>query len=408
MSASKSKTKEATAQTQTSSGTATTTPNTPDWLAQPWQQYAAGVSGLQNSGQPLIAGAQPLQQQAFDAATRLGANGPVSFGGGVTAGSPAKNDPNNPQVNGGPGDGYAPSATGMGTSPTSNFDLASALGLNAATSGANLATSQGYDPSLASASSASSRGFDAAELQKRLSPYLSEVRDTALADFDVGAGRQQAAARLQGSKNGGLYNSNNAIRDAIMSADLTRGRGTLSAGISDQGFGRASDILTSDNNREAQTNIANAQMATQVALANAAAQNGAFQFGAGAANTNSMFNAGQQDSDLARQLQAASLLGSIGSAQGNYQLGQSADTRANIGLQADLGGQQRDIANAQSPAATQALIAQLLGGIPMDAFVGQTENRNQTGSGTGSGTSSSSGYGFDLASLWGASNSGGR
>lgn len=421
MSASKSKTKETSNQTQTSSGTATTTPNTPDWLAQPWQQYGADVGALQQSGQPLIAGAQPLQTQAWDAASRLGGSGPVSFGGGMAAGSPAKFDPTNPQINGGGGDGY----TAPGAQPANNFDLASMLGMNAATSGANTATAQGYAPSSYTAagydprgyqaSQASASGFTQAGLQERLSPYLQEVVDTSLADYDVSAGRSRSLISAQSAANGGLRNSNNAIRLGLAEDGLARGRATTSASLRDQGFRTAADILGRDNDRSLQASLANAAAENaarqfsagawnQAGMFGADAQNTAGQFGAnasnqagqfnaGAANTNSMFNAGQQDTDLARQLQAAGLLGNLGTAQG-------ADTRANIGLQADLGGQQRDIANSQSPAATQALIAQLLGGIPMDAFVGQTESRNQTGTGTGTSTGSQSGFKFDLADFW--------
>lgn len=100
------------------------------------------------------------------------------------------------------------------------------------------------------------------------------------------------------------------------------------------------------------------------------------QFNAGSINQNSQFNAGQMDNALARQLQAAGLLTNLGSTMG-------ADTRANIGLQAELGGQQRDINQRQMTDEYQrlALIQSLLGVNP-GAFIGQTSTGTSTTNGT--------------------------
>ena len=396
-----------------------TTPTNPEWATSLVQDQAGRIQQM-GAVDPysLVPGASGLQQQSFAGAQALG--GPSFVGQAFQFGNSAGKggeDFTGPQVNGGPGDGYTPPSGGTGS--MDNFDLASMMAFGAGAGGPNLATAQGYTPTsagqaqgyeaaLASAGSASSRGFDAAELQKRLSPYLTEVRDTALADFDVGAGRQQAAARLQASKNGGDWNSNNAIKDAILSGEFTRGRGSLSAGISDQGFGRASDMLSRDNDRDAQTSIANAQMQTQVALANAASKNGASQFGAGANNQfalfnagqgtdaarygadafndNSRFNAGQADTALARDLQAAGLLGTLGSAQG-------ADDRANVAMQGDLGAQQREIERQRlaAPYDQLALQNQLTGGLPLNLFNGSSS--------VGTGSSSSLGFSADVMKL---------
>lgn len=432
MSASKSKTKETTAQTQTSSGTATTTPNTPDWLAQPWQQQVANIGALQGSGQPLISGASPLQQQAFSAASSL----------------TGSNDGR--QVNGGGGDGFTTSGNG--------FDLAASLGMTAANAPANTATATGYGaqgysaagpaatqgysaPSLGGPAQAANRNLTDVDLAGYYNPYRQEVIDTSTADFDASAGRARAAQTATAAMNGGARNSNNSIESAILGGEIERGRGSLISGLRSAGFDKATGLAQTDLARETansqfnagQTNGFNlskagmeadaarfgADAANRSALdytgrtdaagqfgANAA--NTASQFGAGAANTAGMFNAGQQDNAITRMLQAAGLISSNATASGNMDLARSADTRADIGLTAELGGQQRDIANSQSPAANLALIQQLLGGVPLEAFLGQTETRNQTGSGTGTGSSTSSGVGFNLADLWAASNSGGR
>lgn len=104
------------------------------------------------------------------------------------------------------------------------------------------------------------------------------------------------------------------------------------------------------------------------------------QYNAAALNQNNQFNAGQQDSALMRQLQAAGLLGNLGTTMG-------ADQRANIGLQADLGGEQRNIQNAQgqSEYARLAMLQGLLGVNPNN-FIGQS----QVSSGTQTGTTTQS------------------
>lgn len=486
MSASKSKTKETTSQQQTSSGTATTTPNTPDWLQQPWMKQASDISALQNSGQPLIAGAQPLQQQAFSAASAL-------------TGKPADDGR---MVNGGPGDGYSPNGASSG------FDLAQALGLRAANAPANTATAQGYSaagpaggqgytaqgfnaagaaggqgygasgpataqgytaPTLGSAAQSASRNLTDVDLAGYFNPFEQRVVDTTLADFDQNSGRVEAQQRAQQVNNGGLRNSNNAIAQAITQGELARGRASTDANLRYQGFNTATGLAQADLGRETannqfNTSQTNAQTLAQAGLTadaarfgadasnrsaldytgradaasqygasafnqsaldlagrqdqagafgasagNAASQYGAeafnrsaldaagrtdqaSQFGAASQNQNSMFNAGQQDNALTRMLQSAGLLSGNATAQG-------ADTRANIGLQADLGGQQRDIANSQSPAANLALIQQLLGGIPLDQFTGRTVNQSGTGTANGATTGTASQSGFDLAKM---------
>lgn len=334
------KSKEKTSQTQTSSGTATTTPNTPDWLAQPWQQNVSGISALQNSGQPLVPGSNALLDQAYSAGSKL----------------LPKDDGR--MVNNGGGDGWSGAAK---SGKPDNFGIASLLGLDAALSGPNLA---------GPAVMASSEGFTQAGLQERLSPYLSEVVDASLADFDYGAGQARARQVAAAAGSGGMRNSNNALRAGELDAGLQRGRATTTATLRDQGFRTASDTLSRDNDRSAATSAQNAQMANAMA----------------------MFNAGQGDNSLARQLQAAGLLSGIGTAQG-------ADQRADISLVAGLGGQQREIDATQTEAARLAQLQALLAGVPMDAFVGRTVNQNNTGSAQGTGSSTSMGFEANLSDI---------
>lgn len=343
MSGSKSKSK--TQETSQTSGTTTSTPTAPSWIQQPWQDYAGQVSGLMAGGQSVAPGASALQNQAFGAAA------------GLTGGA-SKGYSDGREVNGGAGNGY--------TSPSANgFDLAQSLGMGVAGAGANLAgPAQGYD-----AAGASARTFNAADLDPILNKYLGDVVGTTMADYDQNAGVDRARMSSVAANNGGARNSNNAIRDAVYAGESGRGRAATEANLKFNAYDKAAGILGQDSDRLA-----------SVGMFNAGQQNQAGQFNAGAQNQQSMFNAGQQDNALSRALQAAGLLSGNASARGQ-------DTRANIGLQADLGAQQRDIATQTSEGGNLARIMALLQGIPLDAFVG----RSGTANGTTSGTSTTSG-----------------
>lgn len=313
-----------------------TTPTNPSWVTNSVQGFQGRIDGL-NNVDPLsyVAPASALQQQAFDRASNLG--GPSFLAQTHQFGAPKGGYSDGRQVNGGPGDGYTPPPQGSGYMPT-NFDLASVLAFGGGMGGPNLT---------GPAAQASAEGFTREGLQSRLSPYLQEVVDASLADFDFGAGQARARQVAAAAASGGARNSNNALRAGELDAGLQRGRATTAATLRDQGFTRAADILGRDNDRSAQASAANAAMANQVM----------------------MFNASQQDNSLARQLQAAGVLSSIGSAQG-------ADERANVGLLGDLGAQQREI-DRQTRAAPLDLLglqSGLYAAQPYGLFKGQSSN----------------------------------
>lgn len=399
----KGKTKQSTNETQTSSGTSTVTPNTPDFIRQPWMRQAETISGLQ--GQQIIPGASSIQQGVFDR---------------------VQSRFDQPQVNGGPEDGYS-------SKSQNGFDIASMLGLQAANAPANTATATGYNPSGPAATQgysapslngptlASNRNLADVDLSGYFDPFEGRVIDTTLARYDQNSGQQLAQQRAQQALNGGLRNSNNAIKQALLESQQGMGRAEIDANLRSQGFDRATGLAQTDLGRETANNQFNASQANGFALSRAqmeadAARFGAdaanrsaldytgrsdaaSQFGAGAQNQTSMFNAGQQDQALQRALQAAGLLSGNETARG-------ANDRADLGLLADIGAQQREIEMSQSPAAQTALINQLLQGIPLDAFVGRTENRTATGTASGTSTGTTSQRGFNLADLWAASNGG--
>ena len=294
-------------------------------------------------------------------------------------------------------------------------------------------------------SQATARNFTDANFSAYENPYQQSVTDTTMADIDANDGRIRAQQSAQQAANGGLRNSNNAVLSALTEGELSRARASSLAGIRSRGFDTAAGLITGDNDRQANVSVANAGFANQGVLAQASADssrnqllaqlqsagllsnqsayNQASQFGAdafnrssldsagrqdqagqfganafnqnsqnnaGAINQNNQFNAGQQDNALMRQLQAAGLLGNLGSQMG-------ADNRANIGLQGDLGAMQRDIANQQSQSeyARLGALAGLYGGVPIGAFTGQTVNGTSNMTGTGTQTQS----GFNVANF---------
>lgn len=297
--------------TSTSTGTATTTPNTPGWIAGPWEQYVSDVNDWSQSGAPLAPGPAPLQTQAFGAAEQL--TSPVTTG--------------------------APTAQGIAQ--------------NVAAAGPNLAGTQ----FTGGAPVAYSSDIPSTDISAYMNPYLGLVAGTYARDFDANAGRARAQQASAAALSGGARNSNNAIGRGVLEGELARARGSGIASILDQGYNTAAQLATADLNRAAGTS----------------------QFNAGLGANMAQFDAGQQDNSLMRQLQAAGLIGDLG-------LNQSADNRANISLQAQLGQIQRDITGQNSEAARLAAVQALLAGVPLEAFIGQTKTGTETTNSKGSGS----------------------
>lgn len=402
--------------------TQTVTPTNAPWVESLVQQQANNLQQLgQVDPRSLVPGASPLMQQSFQGASQLGYKDPRPTG--------LKDDPMNPLVNGGGGDGYSPSGDG--------FDLASSLAFGAARGGANTttaagmaptlgyrasgpATAYGYEaPQLGEASTATNRNLTDVDLSGYFNPFEQRVIDTTLADYDVNSGRQLAAGRLQAAQNGGQRNSNNAIRQAVLEGEQARGRASTDANLRYQGYNTATGNAQSDLGRETannqfNANERNAQSRAQAQLAadarqfTASAQNTtgldyagrndqAGMFGADALNRAGldftgrsdavgMFNAGQGDKDLARQLEAAGLIGNLSTAQG-------ANTRADLTLQNQFGQQQREIDRQQlaAPYDLASILSGLTGELPLNLFNGSNT--------VGTGSSTQMGFTADLMKL---------
>jgi hypothetical protein len=335
--------------TSQSTSTATRTPTNPEWVTSGLQGLGGKIMGLADQDpRSFVAGPSTLQNQVF-------------------------------------GD-----AANLTTSP--RFNQAGDIFTRVAGAGPNT-----YDPSQGKAEDWSAQGYDAERfnassllegLDKYMSPYTGQVVDTALADYDFGAGQTRAGQALEEARSGAFGGSGAAITRALTEDSLTRGRGTLSAGLRDTAFTRGAGLSATDagfRNQAAAANAAaanqaaafRAQAANQAAAANAAARN---QFGLAnmdALNEAGRFNAGAMDTALARQLSAGGALQGLGAQEG-------ADTRSNLALQGALGTDQRAIEQAQAAAPLSVLqaLSGTFSGLPLNLLSGETQTGSQQSSST--------------------------
>lgn len=351
-----------------STSTATRTPTNPEWVTSGLQGLGGKIMGLADQDpRSFVAGPSTLQNQVF-------------------------------------GD-----AANLTTSP--RFNQAGDIFTRVAGAGPNT-----YDPSQGQAARAGQvadwegQGYDAATynassllegLDKYMSPYTGQVVDTALADYDFGAGETRANQALDEARSGAFGGSGAAITRALTEDNLTRGRGALSAGLRDTAFTRGAGLSATDagfRNQAAAANAAaanqaaafRAQAANQAAAANAAARN---QFSlsdqaalnqmelanVAARNEAGRYNAGAMDTALNRQLTAGGALGELGAQEG-------ADTRANLALQGTLGADQRAIeqAKAAAPLSVLQALSGTFSGLPLNLLSGETQTGSQQGSSTSS------------------------
>lgn len=377
LSSSKSKSK------STSTQQSTTTPTVPDWITEPLQGYTGKVSEFLNSDPAqFVAGASPLQQQAFSAAGTLGGVN-ERYG---TAAEMAKTA------------GAAPAA-GYEAPRLGDPAKASLGSYNAPTLGT-------VDLAPAHTSQAESL---LQNLDRYLDPATQQLVDAALRNYDFQTGKSAAALQASQARSGAFGGSRAGIAQGEFAAGSDRGRALTEAELRAQAFGQAAQMSEADATRRQQAGMFNAgalnnrdlvqgQYDLQRLLAQAGMDDAAARHRADAMNQQALFNSGAtQQYDLAqagldaeasrfnasaqegamnRALEAAGLLGNLGTAEG-------ADARANLGLAADLGEMERAIeaARAGAPLSQLQAAGQLYGFIPYGSYTGQQM------SGTGSSTS---------------------
>lgn len=302
--------------TSTQNSTQTMTPNAPSWLPGQVQGLAGKTTDLASQDPySFVAGADPLQTQAAQGAAGLGSN-------------------------------------------LADYGLSNGTYQNLARSGANT-----YDAATVHPNSI------LPNLDAYMSPYMNDVVNTSLANFDYGAGQtrgQNALARANSDTFGG---SGGDIQTAMSNAQMARDRGQMGATLRDQGFQVGAGLAGQDADRRQQ-----AQM-----------------FNASAFNTAGQYNAGATDTAQARQGAAAA--GLVNNADSF-----NADQRANLGTQTDIGSILQQL--AQQKAGAPLSVNQAINGsygslMPATGLLtGQTTTGNSTGTSTTSG-----GLGSMLGSL---------
>lgn len=341
---------------------ATFTPNNPAFVQPAIENLSTKISETFNNVDPskLAPGMTSLQTQALGGAANLGR---PSYGGGggggmvmdtfadSTGGGQSARDawraglaPRNEsgfgkerKTMGGPAGGL-PESTGMAPqayAPADPFDA----GQNAIQRG------------LSGGPQSVDRVNIADSIASFMNPYMKDVVDTSLADFDFGAGVSRAQGQLARAGDETFGGSSGALQAALTEGELGRGRGSLSASLRSGGFDRASAL---------------------------AAQQ------AGLDSGRNLTNAGFREQALNRNIQGGTALGNLGATRG-------AEDRANVQTKFGLGEAQRQIEKEQGNASIDALLKQIsaFSGLPLDILKGYTTSG--TSSSTGTSTTKQSG-----------------
>lgn len=329
-----------------SNTTQTTKTELPPWLNQAAQENIAlarqlGSQPYQPYTGQLVAGTDPLQQQAYNAA---GAG--TGWSGRMDAARTALNQ--------------AQYRTGVaGNAPANTAQAASA-----GNAPLMQAASAGNAPLAQAAGNVRANTFADADLSAYMNPYTQQVVDTSLGALD--RQRQQAlvqnagAAAAAGAFGGGRH----GVVESLTNEAALQQSGQLAAQLNSAGFTQAQAAIAADQARQQQAaqfnagnqqqvNLANqaAQLSQgqfnagnlqQAGLANQAAQLSQGQFNAGNLQQTNLFNANAQEAMRQRQLQAAGQTGQLGQAQSQLGALQSALRTSDINLWNQLGNQRQD------------------------------------------------------------------
>lgn len=243
-----------------------------------------------------------------------------------------------------------------------------------------------------------------------MSPYLSDVVNTSLADYDTGVDRA-LAGRQATADAGSAFGNRRAIADATYEADTMRGRGALSANLRNAGFTTALGAATGDASRFLTADIAN--QGTQAGNLDRRAQLGAFNVGqrntASANNMLALNNAAQFNTGAANDASRFGADYANRFAIGNQSERGAADLRnidalrgadmadlARLGLLGDAGGRQDayNYSKAQEPLDLMRQRMAYLSGIPVQQTTTSRTNPGLLGTIGSLGT-----LGFGLGSL---------
>jgi hypothetical protein len=367
--------------------TANITPTNPDFVT----NSISGLTGRINDTfagldpQSLVPNADPLQLRAAAGAAGLGSFPGYGGGGGTAGTSPLAPDvgggavkgdgsrgtiigygptdlpiySNDPSVGGGLTPGVGPPGTSLNT-PRVDPGVTSGMkagiaGTSPMEPGAPGSAASTGDPftdamnALKGVSDAGPSHVDRVSIADSIpgfmNPYLKDVVDTSLSDFDFGAGQQMGQAKLDLAQDTTYGGSGGALFKRGLASDTMRGRGTLAAGLRTGAYDRASAL---------------------------AAQQAGLDTG------RNLTNAGLMEQALNRRAGAATGLAGVGATAGG-------EGRANIDAQATIGDILRQIQAGKAGAPITALgaNADILGKLPFDLFRGSNATGSLSGTTTG-------------------------
>ena len=296
--------------TTKSNGTGVTTPNVPDWFAQPASNFFTGTVNPLVSGGPkdVVAPINPLISSAYGQAGNLGNSG------------------------------YDAALSTLGTAtdrlsqgiqmPTQQAKLPTAPGLTkvagptgigaVAAPTAQQATVGNYGPLAFATDTSGLAGKDVAQfggasansfMDRYMNPLLKDYIDAGMTEFNDQAGRQTADYAAQGAMNKAFGGSRYGIGEAQLKSDIARKGALTRSELYSDAWNKALGAGQSDASNATQAGIASMQEKNQRdnMLADLASKFGIFNAGAAndkagsifdAGNAASLFNAGEGN-DLA-------------------------------------------------------------------------------------------------------------
>jgi len=194
--------------------------------------------------------------------------------------------------------------------------------------------------------------FDDGGIQRYIDPATQNTIDPALRAFDHDRDKRFGRMQADAARNGAFGGSRYGVAQGTFDAESALGRAAMEAEMRRIAYAQGLDTAQQDADRRQQTDMFNAGQETQV----------------------SQTNAGLQEQRMLRALQAAGLLGDIGNNLGAHQ-------RDDIALTSELGGIQRGIAseNLNAEPAQLQLLANLIGGIPVQTYAGSKTKQSGMG-----------------------------
>jgi hypothetical protein len=177
-------------------------------------------------------------------------------------------------------------------------------------------------------------------LSSYYNPFESQITNPVMADYDAQAAQTQAQQQAQAAQGGAFGGSRYGVQQAQTTSDLARGRAATEGGLLQNMYTQAAGMSEADTARRQQADLANQQTGLQ---------------------------------NNAQAMQRAMDLATIGQQQG-------ADTRANVGMESDIGGIQTNAENAikQFPLSYDQQMESMLSGLNPQLFTGSTNTGQST------------------------------